>query len=338
MDEFTAKKILVTGATGFLGGAIARNLVRSGARVIGQGRNPILLEKLGHDGITAAPGDLNDAAAVREMVKDVDYVVHCAALSSPWGKYADFYRANVTATETLADAALVAREGKPVKRFVHISTPSIYSERKHRRNIREDDPLPVEMISDYAKTKWLADLALDRRIARGLFAIKIRPPSILGPGDTTVFPRLLRLADRMIIPVLPEGDAEADLTPIDNVIAIVRLGLIAEGAVSGRAYHVTNGDPLTIPEVLGIIHSARGVVARPKKINPRTAFALAAVSAWISRTFRGGAEPEVTTQALCALIYSRSLNIDAARRDLGFQPLGGTAAYIRSLVLFNSLK
>lgn len=335
MGEFAGKKILITGATGFLGGALARGFAKDGARVFGQGRNPALLEKLGRDGVTPAPGELNDEATVRKMVEGADYVVHCAALSSPWGTYADFHRANVTATETLADAALLARDGKPVERFVHISTPSIYSEKKHRRNIREDDPLPKKMISAYATTKWLADLALDRRIERGLFAIKLRPPSILGPGDTTVFPRLLRLADRKIIPVLPEGDAETDLTPIDNVINAVRAGLIAPGAVRGRAYNITNGDSLTIPEVLKIIHTARGEVGRPKKINPTLAFAAANLSAWVARTFRGGVEPAVTAQALCALIYSRSLNIEAARADLGFRPLGGTAAYLRSLVIFN---
>ncbi|MBS1962241.1 MAG: NAD-dependent epimerase/dehydratase family protein [Bdellovibrionales bacterium] len=329
-SEFKGKRVLVTGATGFLGGAAARDLRARGAEVRAQGRNPELLRKLAADGLVPAPGDLLDRAAVAKMVADVDVVVHCAALSSPWGTYEAFYRANVEATEILADAALAARGGRPVERFIHISTPSIYTARFHRRNLREDAPLPPKKISGYGETKWLSEVALDRRIERGLWAIKLRPLNIIGPGDTTVLPRLLRLADRKMIPVLPEGDAETDLTPIENVLAVIRSAFTAPDGVRGRAYNISNGEPITIPEILRIIHAVRGVEARPRKLRPRIALGFAGAVEWFYRNFRGGAEPAVTVQALCALLYSRSLNVEAARRDLGFRPLGGTEAYLRA--------
>ena len=72
--------------------------------------------------------------------------------------------------------------------------------------------------------------------------------------------------------------------------------------------------------------------ALPKKINPRMALAVAAGTEWFYRNFRGAVEPKVTVQALCALLYSRSLNIGAARKDLGFSPVGGTEAILRGLV------
>jgi nucleoside-diphosphate-sugar epimerase len=286
-----------------------------------------LLAKLEAVGIEAFAADLSNVNDVARLfdAHSPTFVVHCAALSSPWGRYEDFFRANVTATEVLADESL--RRG--VRRFVHVSTPSIYTERRHKRAIRESDPIPAKKISAYGDTKWLSEVALDRRIEKGLWAIKLRPLNIIGPEDTTVMPRLRRLAERKMIPVFPEGDAETDLTPVENVLQAILLGLIAPEGLRGKAYNVSNGDPLTLPAILTILHSEAGICGRPKKMNPKIAFLAAEAIEWIHHRLLGGKEPKVTVQALSALIYSRSLDVTEARRDLGFRPLGDTSEYLR---------
>ena len=80
-----------------------------------------------------------------------------------------------------------------------------------------------------------------------------------------------------------------------------------------------------------MIHETRGIRARPKKIRPGLALGFASANEWVHRHLLAGREPKVTVQALCALIYSRSLNIEAARRDLGYRPVGDTRGILRRL-------
>lgn len=115
-------KALVTGATGFLGGHLARRLVREGWDVTGIGRNPEQGRRLEAEGIRFLNQDLRDESGTAAACTGQDAVFHCAALSSPWGKYRDFYGCNVEAARILAEASL--REG--VRRFIHVSTPSVY--------------------------------------------------------------------------------------------------------------------------------------------------------------------------------------------------------------------
>src|SRR5689334_19965439 len=109
--------VLVTGATGFVGGALARRLHALGAAVTGQGRRDgAALEAAG---MRFVRGDLAEPAVAQAATAGQRYVFHCAALAAPWGPYQDFYRANVTATEQVIAGAQQAGAA----RLVHVSTP-----------------------------------------------------------------------------------------------------------------------------------------------------------------------------------------------------------------------
>src|SRR5690606_17003853 len=119
-----------------------------------------------------------------EAFAGMDVVVHSAALSTPWGSLRDFERINVQGTRNVLNAALKQK----IKRVVHISTPSIYVERRSREDIRETDPLPPKSINHYARTKREAETWVDAANASGLQTITLRPQGIFGPGDTSIFP------------------------------------------------------------------------------------------------------------------------------------------------------
>jgi nucleoside-diphosphate-sugar epimerase len=310
----TARRILVTGATGFLGGAVATRLHAAGDAVTATGRNAAAGEALRARGVRFEPADLADEAAVERLCADHTHVVHCAALSSPWGPYEAFRRANVLATRHVAEAAR-----KSGARLVHISTPSIYVERRDLYDVREDAPLPAP-INHYAATKRLAEDEVDRAHAAGLPVVTLRPQAILGPGDGTLMPRILRLAARGSVPVIGDGSVELAVTGVDNVVDAVEAALVAPPSTWGRKYNVTDGETVRLVDVLRQALDRLGVPCRFRHVHRGLAWTLAGAieAAW--RVSRARREPPLTRYSVCVLGYSRTLDITAARRDLGYRP------------------
>src|SRR5687767_9007169 len=149
-------KALVTGATGFLGGALTRRLKSMSWDVTALGRNPKKLDELESLDIKSEGIDLKDKSGLINACQDQEIVFHCAAFPSPWGNYEKFYQANVIGTQNVVQAC---QENK-VQRLVYVSTPSIYFDYKSRMNVKETDPLP-EPVSNYAATKLLAEEEVD---------------------------------------------------------------------------------------------------------------------------------------------------------------------------------
>ena len=149
----TNNKILVTGSAGFLGGRLAKQFASLGTYdVVATTRRMDRKAELETAGCTFISGDLMDGDFCLRITKEANIVVHCAALSSVWGNYFDFYDANVIATKNILDAAM--KNG--VSKFIFISTPSIYFDFTDRYNVSEDDVLPQKLVNAYASTKFIA--------------------------------------------------------------------------------------------------------------------------------------------------------------------------------------
>ena len=115
-------KILVTGASGFIGGRFARFALEQGLDVRVNGRRAESVEHLVRRGAQFVQGDLTDGQLVRDLCVDVDAVVHCAGAVGVWGRYQDFHQGNVLVTENVVEACLKQN----VRRLVHLSSPSVY--------------------------------------------------------------------------------------------------------------------------------------------------------------------------------------------------------------------
>ncbi len=309
-------RIYVTGATGFLGGRAARRLHDLGYEVTGVGRSRILGAGLERDGVRFIPIDLTSASRVSDTFKGATHVVHCAALASPWGRYAQFFRANVLATR----AVIAACEKNHVERLVHISTPSVYVGKVDRLDIREDEPLPEHPINHYAATKLLAEQEVDGAYKRGLATITLRPQMILGDGDTTLFPRLLRIARSGRLPVIGNASNIVDITYIDNAVDAIVRALHAPSRAVGRKYNITNGESRSFYAMIDEVLRGAGVAYRPRHIPFHLAYAAAiAIEATYSTGMLSG-EPSLTRYTTCLLAKSRTLDITAAREELGYSP------------------
>jgi nucleoside-diphosphate-sugar epimerase len=310
-------RILVTGATGFVGGATCRWLRAAGHDVVGTGRTLSLGRTLERDGIPFLPADLSDPGAAEQvLVGRSDAVVHCAALSSPWGPESDFVSANVTATERL----LAACKTRGVSRLVFLSTPSIYMGQGDREGVREDDPLPPP-INDYAATKLRAERLVSAANGDRLATISLRPRAIFGPGDTTIFPRLIRALSSGPLPVFGGGQNLVDLTYIDNVQSAIELALVAPTSALGRAYNITNGEPVYLWQLIRRLCGELGL-APPRGRVPRAAgMLLGELLERAQRLLRPQQEPRLTRYTVEVLSATMTLDISLARRELGYTPL-----------------
>ena len=308
-------KALVTGATGFLGGALARRLHSMGWDVTALGRNVSKLDQLESEGIRVAQVDLKDKKAMAIACEDQEIVFHCAALPAPWGNFELFYQANVIGTRNVVRGC----EEHNVKRLVYVSTPSIYFRYSSRTNVKETDDLP-EPISNYAATKLLAEEEVDKAFANGLACVTIRPRAIFGPGDTVIFPRLIPRLRSGRLPIIGDGQNIIDLTYIENVVDA--LLLCAESPVNtlGKKYNITNGESVLLWELVEHICRELELPLPQRKVSYRSADMAARVLELIYTFLPTHPEPPLTRVALSMMATSTTLDISAAKQELGYQP------------------
>jgi nucleoside-diphosphate-sugar epimerase len=312
------QRILVTGATGFLGGAVARRLQHEGISVLATGRNAKAGAALEREGIAFRACDLaTDPEAVQHLAEGCDAVVHSAALTSPWGTRREFQAANVTAVRHIIEACVKVG----VTRLVHISSPSVFFDFKDQPSLKEDAPWAYPPANLYIETKREAEALVLQAVAGGLDAIMLRPKALFGPGDSALLPRVVRVARRGFFPLFGEGDPLMDLTWIGDAAEAVRLALRAPASCRGKVYHITSGDPQPRNAVLSSMLEGCGLTVRFRRIPLNRALAVASVMEFVSRVFTLSRwEPLATRYSVGVLGFPQTLDISAARADLGYAP------------------
>ncbi|GAA3593347.1 NAD-dependent epimerase/dehydratase family protein [Agrococcus terreus] len=281
---------LVTGASGFLGRAVAAQLVAEGHEVRTLQRRPS-----GVAGATDVLGSITDPDAVARAVAGdgsapVEGVVHLAAKVSLTGDPADFRAVNVEGTRALLDAA----ESAGAARFVQVSSPSVAHAGASLTGVGAEPASPQHARGDYARTKAEAErIALERDSDR-LAVVAIRPHIVWGPGDEQLIERVVDRARRGRLPLLNGGTALIDSTYVDNAATAIAAALRRADAAHGRALVVTNGEPRPVGDLLAGICTAAGV--RPPRISVPAALGRAVGSlverAWAIRP--GADEPPMT--------------------------------------------
>lgn len=302
-------RVLVTGATGFLGGHLVRSLRGLGVDVVAVGRNA---EKLAALGGSALRCDIS-RPILAAYVPDIDMIVHCAALSAPFGKRADFIEANVDGTQNIIALA----QAKDVRRIVHISTPSIYFSYQDQLDVAESYPLP-EPVNHYAETKATAENLIREQL--GERSIILRPRGIYGPGDTALLPRVLRAAQQRPLPVLRGGQAAIDLTYVGDVVDAIIAALKAPDQACGAAYNVSGGEMLTIRNIVDQACQRAQITPRWRPVPLGPAMLLAGVVQTLAALRPNAPEPAITRYGLGLFAYRQSLDITKAADRLGWSP------------------
>jgi nucleoside-diphosphate-sugar epimerase len=305
-------RVLVTGATGFLGRRLTAALVEYGHQVRILVRNPGVDGASIVNGAEVWRGDLRDQEAVIAACEGIEVVQHAGALSSPWGPKSEFYATNVGGTQAVIDGC--QRYG--VRRLIYVSSPSAVFDGQDQHNLTEAAPYPATSISVYSHTKKLGE-DLVNAASSSLETVILRPKAIFGPGDRALLPRLLATARTGRLPLIGDGRNLVDLTYVENVVEAMRLAMTADAAV-GSTYHITNDEhPLLWRLVRHILQELK---LPPPRWRISLSAALAAAGAMEQVARVTGREPMLTRYSALILARTQTYNIAAARRDLGYQP------------------
>lgn len=291
-------KLLVTGASGFVGGALWRAAAGRGWDVCATGRRP--LTERGYVAL--------DLAKSWQLAFAPDVVVHAAARSAPWGSRAEFAAQNVEATRRVVE--FCERCGRPL--LVHVSTSAVMYRNAHQLDLTEESPLPERPINLYAATKQEAERVVQSYA--GPWCI-VRPRAVFGPGDTVVFPRILRAARSGRLPLIESRETVlADLIYIDSLVDY--LLRIAEQRRTGL-YLVTNNRAVPVLEFVTGVLARLGLPTPTRRVPVERAMKLAGLveSIYTCLPFLG--EPPVTRFGVSVFAYSKTFNVAKALRDLG---------------------
>ena len=281
-------RVLVTGGRGLLGSAVARELAARRHTVTVLQRSSAGLPP----DIAEVRADITDRTAVRRALEGCDGVVHLAAKVSMAGNWADFEAVNVDGTRALLAAAAAAG----VSRFVQVSSPSVAHAGEPLVGVGAGPADPAAARGAYARSKAMAELLALDADRPGFAVTAVRPHLVWGPGDTQLIGRIVDRARSGRLVFIDDGAALIDTTYVDNAATAIAQALARcdDVAVHGRPFVVSNGEPRTVREILGLIAEAADVRPPARGVPFRLAHAAGAlVEAGWTRSGRSG-EPPMT--------------------------------------------
>ncbi|MDD2762884.1 MAG: NAD-dependent epimerase/dehydratase family protein [Opitutaceae bacterium] len=325
--------VLVTGGTGFLGRHLVERLLALGRTVTVLARRPAPdLEKQGARFVTA---DLADADAVRSACQGVGTVFHVAAKVGVWGCYDDYFRTNVLGTRAILDGC----RAHGVRRLVYTSTPSVVYNGRDLAGADESLPLTTACPAAYPLTKAIAEREVLAASTPELRTVALRPHLIWGADDPHLVPRLLERARSGRLHIVGTGLNRVDMVHVRNAVdahLLAELAFISPPnpepktqnskpaalppPAAGRAYFITNGEPVVLWEwINGLLRAlGRPPVTKRLSLGVATAVGAACEALWHLLPLRG--EPPLTRFVAKELATDHWFDISAARRDLGYRP------------------
>jgi nucleoside-diphosphate-sugar epimerase len=309
-------------------------------RLLSQGRAVSVLGRtaaadLEARGVRFIRADLGDAGAVRAALAGFGTVFHAAAKVGVWGKYADFFSANVSGTR----AVLAGCREHGVRRLVYTSTPSVVYNGRDLAGADESLPLTTDCPSPYPLTKAAAESEVLAAHSGSLATVALRPHLVWGPGDPHLVPRVIAQARAGRLRIVGEGRNRVDMVHIENAadahIAAEAALCVPDSPAGGKAYFITNGEPVVLWDWINGLLTGLGEPPVTRRIPLAGAYFIGAAceAAWSLLRLRG--EPPMTRFVAAELAKDHWFDGSAAGRDLGYAPrvsmAEGTGELVRLL-------
>mgnify|MGYP001081091175 FL=1 len=310
-------RALVTGGGGFLGSGIAKSLHEKQHDVTVVGRHHYShLPK----GIKLFQGDIRDFDFLRKIIVGMDAVFHTAAFPGIWGRAEDFYSINVDGTHNVIKACLI----NGVRKLIFTSSPSVVYGSSSLEGVDETVPYPENYLSEYPRTKAIAEKLVIEANGLNLATVSIRPHLIWGPGDPHLVPRLLAKADKGRLVRVGQGENRVDIIYIDNAVyahlkACDALGIGKPSA--GKVYFVSDGEPVNLWEWINEVLKKTSRPPVTRSISYRTASRL---GYFLEKIYNWGnikKEPPMTRFLASQLATSHYFDISLAKKDFGYGPV-----------------
>jgi dihydroflavonol-4-reductase len=305
---------LVTGASGFLGSHVTRELVSRGEEVRVLMRPSSTNRAISDLSLEYVTGDLRDPASLDRAVSGVQYIFHVAADYRLWAKKSkDIYDSNVQGTKNLLAAA--KRTCKALERFVYTSTvATIAVDRPQLPNESTDAKLD-EMVGHYKRSKWLAEQEVLKATKDGLPVVVAMPTTPVGPGDWKPTPTGKIVLD-FLNGKMP-GYVETGLNFVGVEECAAGHLLVAENGKIGERY-LLGGENLTLKQLLDALAAITGLPAPSMKIPHGLALGVAYMNTAFSRLI--GKEPQIPVEGVKIAQHKMFVDTSRARRELGFKP------------------
>jgi len=305
-------RVLITGATGFVGSAVARLLVERGFAVRALIRPTSPTFHLSGLDLDLAPGDLRDPASVRAAMRGVRWLFHVAADYRLWARDpAELAATNVAGTRTIMEAAM--RAG--VERIVHTSSVATLAPRPDRSPADETVPLSEDKaVGNYKRTKIQAERIVEALLPQGLQAIIVNPSTPVGPRDVRPTP-----TGRMILEAAAGRmpgfvDTGLNMVHVDDVAA-GHLAALERGRIGER--YILGGQNASLRQILTTVAERAG--RRPPRLTiPRAAVVPIAVVAELAARVTGR-EPLITREGLRMSRSTMFFTAAKAERELGYR-------------------
>ncbi|HCM48553.1 MAG TPA: 3-beta hydroxysteroid dehydrogenase [Colwellia sp.] len=342
LNELAAqtKHIFVTGAGGFLGNAICRLLRLANIKVTGFARGSY--PELTQMGVNMEQGDITDFVRLKEAMQSCDLVFHVAAKAGVWGNKEDYFEPNVQGAENIIQAC----QELAITRLVYTSTPSVTFAGVDEAGINESQPYATNFLNFYSESKALAEqkiLAastsfnqstvqdsqkgsqLVKSPVKLLKAVALRPHLIWGPNDPHLVPRVLERARAGRLKLVGKEDKLVDTIFVDNaayahILAAIDLSKI-NSHCSGKAYFISNDQPITMAAMLNNILNCVDLPPVTKRVPSTVAYAAGATLEWFYKILNKKQEPIMTRFVAKQLSTSHYFDISAAKKDFGYMPL-----------------
>ena len=301
-------RVLVTGATGFIGSRLVDRLVEQGHEVVATSRSAE--RRAWPEGVQARGMDITAPDSFGTAFEGVDAVVHLAALVTEWGPREEFFLHGEEGTRHVVDAARAA--GVPV--FVHVSSIAVYG-LAHSGPVSEDFPrVPREDPIAYNAAKSAAEGVIEAARAEGYPATIVRPANVYGPGAPSWTVRAAALIDKGLM-ALPPVTGPSNTVFVDNVVALLITTLEDERA-RGETFHVVDAERQDWAAFFGQYAQALG-----KRVPARPLWFLRGLASVLETLSRFTGKPPLASHDALAYILSEAwYPMEKCARVLGFTP------------------